>query len=188
MKRWNGWLIFLGVLVLSWTVVGFAPAAGAADEDKKELEEVFVTAQKKEQDLQAVPSSVVTLSDEKLCADSHAMIWRDVSDASAAAMCSRRGSLSSKPGVSMKTALRRVLVSTVTCNNASDSSVQRASSAAANSDNGTTTSSVGDVSESPEHATSRVPTHRWLRRIAAILHAIAETAPADMSSVPTGSR
>ena len=54
------------ILILSISLAGIATAdTQPADEDKP-LEEVLVTAQKKEQGLRDVPSSVATLSDEKL--------------------------------------------------------------------------------------------------------------------------
>jgi len=61
------WFILAGlfVLTLSLTGVSFAQEESGADEEKV-LEEVLVTAQKKEEGLREVPSSVATLSDEKL--------------------------------------------------------------------------------------------------------------------------
>ena len=61
------WFILAGLLVftLSLTGVSFAQEDPDADQEKV-LEEVLVTAQKKEQGLREVPVSVATISDEKL--------------------------------------------------------------------------------------------------------------------------
>ncbi len=56
----------LGMAVLLITALSFAVPVLAQDTADKALEEVLVTAQKKEQGLREVPSSVATLSDEKL--------------------------------------------------------------------------------------------------------------------------
>lgn len=55
----------LAILILSVSLAGIA-AANTQQSDDNPLEEVLVTAQKKEQGLREVPSSVATLSDEKL--------------------------------------------------------------------------------------------------------------------------
>jgi len=54
------------ILALSVSLTGVAFAQDKPATEEKPLEEVLVTAQKKEQGLREVPSSVATLSDEKL--------------------------------------------------------------------------------------------------------------------------
>ena len=60
------WLIGSGILLLAVVVSGPALAENGEEEGEKVLETVIVTAQKKQEDLQKVPSSVATLSDERL--------------------------------------------------------------------------------------------------------------------------
>jgi iron complex outermembrane receptor protein len=60
----SGWLVSCGFLVLAFTMTGAPHAQDQAGAG--ELEQVVVTAQKREQDLQKVPSSVAAVSDEKL--------------------------------------------------------------------------------------------------------------------------
>nr|MEE4268829.1 TonB-dependent receptor [Candidatus Krumholzibacteria bacterium] len=61
MVNFRRWVVFGAILVLTFSLTTIAFA-----QDDPELEEVLVTAQKKEQGLREVPSSVATLSDEKL--------------------------------------------------------------------------------------------------------------------------
>lgn len=70
MMKKSGWFVTIGILILAFSVTDRVFAQSEADraeaEIKRLLEEVLVTAQKKEQDLQMVPSSVLAISDEKL--------------------------------------------------------------------------------------------------------------------------
>ncbi len=74
MKCLDKWLIGSGILVLALVIAGAAIAqqeTAPAQEEPAQVsgqlpEEVLVTAQKREQDVRDVPSSVVTVSDEKL--------------------------------------------------------------------------------------------------------------------------
>jgi iron complex outermembrane receptor protein len=59
------WIVLAAILMLAFSLTGVS-FAQTETKEKGELEEVLVTAQKKEQGLREVPSSVATLSDEKL--------------------------------------------------------------------------------------------------------------------------
>ncbi|MDX2475255.1 MAG: TonB-dependent receptor [Candidatus Krumholzibacteria bacterium] len=60
------WLSLAAILALTLSLTGIAVAQSEKPAKDEGLEEVVVTAQKKEQALRDVPSSVATLSDEKL--------------------------------------------------------------------------------------------------------------------------
>ncbi len=62
-KKWIG---LAAIFVLSLSLAGVSFAQSQVEKDDEALEEVLVTAQKKEQGLREVPLSVATLSDEKL--------------------------------------------------------------------------------------------------------------------------
>ncbi|MCP4573668.1 MAG: TonB-dependent receptor [bacterium] len=67
MLNYRKWLTLAAVFILALSLTGFAYAQDeATPESDDAFEEVVVTAQKKEQGLREVPSSVATLSDEKL--------------------------------------------------------------------------------------------------------------------------
>lgn len=67
MKRTGKWLTRSVFLILALSLSGVAQAQEEAVQTSGQLpEEVLVTAQKREQDVRDVPSSVVTVSDEKL--------------------------------------------------------------------------------------------------------------------------
>ena len=66
MQDLRKWLGLAAILALSLSLTGVSFAQSEEPAKDEALEEVVVTAQKKEQSLRDVPSSVATLSDEKL--------------------------------------------------------------------------------------------------------------------------